>query len=369
MRKKLLKGVLPALLLLLGTLSLLLRSSAAASGAGEGIALCIRSVIPSLFPFFVVSSAAVSMGYAEKISGRAEGFMEKLFCLPGACALPLTLSLISGSPAGVRSVGEMYRRGEIEKSHAERLLGFCNNCSPGFIIGMVGAGILGSVSAGIYLYAIHILSSLAFGAISALFCKDAPIRKGNRTHEKRKPPEPAAAFTDAVTSSWGAVLSVCAFVVFFSVVTALLKDLGAPQLCADCLSRTFGFDRGAVLSLFTGFFEMTAGVSSISGGDLRLRLILCSLILGWSGLSSLCQAAAVAESAGLSAKNCLRGKAFQGLFSAAATIITCPLLTERISDAFMPIAGGMTSGLSLPFSLFLMGILFAWTALIAVLAR
>ena len=53
-------------LCLLGVMALLLVSSAAAGEAvRRGLALCARSVVPALFPYFVVSGLFTSLGFAE----------------------------------------------------------------------------------------------------------------------------------------------------------------------------------------------------------------------------------------------------------------------------------------------------------------
>ena len=56
----------------------------------------------------------------------------------------------------------------IGKEEAERLLGFCNNSGPAFIVGAVGAGIFGSPSVGLALYGIHILSESGSPAIKSV---------------------------------------------------------------------------------------------------------------------------------------------------------------------------------------------------------
>ena len=45
---------------------------AAVSGA---LALCAKNVIPSLFPFLVVSSLLTAMGFGDWLSAPLEGFM------------------------------------------------------------------------------------------------------------------------------------------------------------------------------------------------------------------------------------------------------------------------------------------------------
>jgi len=44
---------------------LLVQAQTAADAVREGIDLCLRAVIPSLFPFFAVSSLLVSLGAAD----------------------------------------------------------------------------------------------------------------------------------------------------------------------------------------------------------------------------------------------------------------------------------------------------------------
>ena len=43
-----------------GMLLLILDSKTAVTGAWDGIELCLRTVIPSLFPFFIISAALTS---------------------------------------------------------------------------------------------------------------------------------------------------------------------------------------------------------------------------------------------------------------------------------------------------------------------
>ena len=49
---------------------LLLRPQEAAQAVREGLALCAGTVIPSLFPFFVVVSLLLQLGLAEALQGH-----------------------------------------------------------------------------------------------------------------------------------------------------------------------------------------------------------------------------------------------------------------------------------------------------------
>ena len=64
--------------------------------------------------------------------------------------------------------------GELPRQEAELLLGFCDNCGPAFLLGYVGAGVLGDARAGAYLYLIHVLSALLAGMVLSLLGQGAP---------------------------------------------------------------------------------------------------------------------------------------------------------------------------------------------------
>ncbi len=131
---------------------LLWRSAVAAEAVRWGLTLCARSVIPALFPYFVVSGLFISLGFADGVGRRLEPLIRRLFGVGGAGASAFFLGLLGGYPVGGRTVGQLYRAGRLSKDEAERLLAFCNNAGPSFILGVVGAGCFGSLRTGIYLY-------------------------------------------------------------------------------------------------------------------------------------------------------------------------------------------------------------------------
>ena len=190
---------------------LLLRPQEAAQAVREGLALCAGTVIPSLFPFFVVVSLLLQLGLAEALQGLCGPFMGPLFRMRGVCALPLLAGLLGGYPAGARTAAELFQQGRLSQQEAELLLGFCDNCGPAFLLGYVGAGVLGDARAGAYLYLIHVLSALLAGMVLCRLCPgQGPVLPGGRTAARSVP------FPQALTAAGGgavtATLNICAFV-------------------------------------------------------------------------------------------------------------------------------------------------------------
>ena len=270
-----------------------------ASVAG-GLRLCAGTVIPALFPFLVVTTLLLSLGFGEWVSPALAGFM-RLFRLPGAASSALLLGLVGGYPIGAKTAADLYQGGLVTQEEGERLLAFCNNSNPVFLISVLGVGIFGSVRAGIWLWLIHIASALFTGLLFRWSGKPA----------KRQPlssPSPfravslSSAFVGAVKSSLAGMLSVSAFVVFFYVLVQPLRALGGRL--------------GTLLVGVTELFSVTPLLENSPFG-----FVLAAGLAGWGGLSVLCQTAAVLDGSGLSLRNGALGKAIQGLLSAALALL------------------------------------------------
>ena len=284
--------------LALGALLLWLLADAIAvrSAVEQALELCAQSVIPALFPFLVVTSALLSLGLGELAAPWLAGLMEPLFRVPGAGSAALVLGLVGGYPIGAATAGRLYQEGAVSRQEGERLLTFCNNSNPVFLISVLGVGVFGSVRTGIWLWLIHVLSALLTGLA---------FRGHGKTAGRRPLTKPAAfravslpmALVEAVESSLRGMLSVCAFVTFFYVLARPLAALGGRA--------------GAALVGLVELFSLTPLLTADTWG-----FVLAAGMAGWGGFSVLCQTAAVLEGSGLSARYCLRGKAVQGMLSA-----------------------------------------------------
>ena len=69
-------------------------AGAVRDSVAEALALCARSVVPSLFPFLVASSALLALGFGELAAPWLAGLMEPLFRVPGAGSAALVLGLV-----------------------------------------------------------------------------------------------------------------------------------------------------------------------------------------------------------------------------------------------------------------------------------
>lgn len=323
--------------LLLSTLALLFYPQESMEAARDGLRLCYNVIIPSLFPFFVLSALVVELGLAGYLGRLLEGMMRPLFNVSGACASAFALGFIGGYPVGAKTAINLYEKGMCTKTEAERLLSFCNNSGPAFILGVVGAGVFGSSRVGLLLYLAHAAASVCIGILFRFYKRGsrgkAEPRPAPQFHAQRF----TVAFTGSIKNSFLSTLNICAFVVFFTVVIRMLSLAGVLTGAAGVLGALLsplGFDAQWAERLFIGVIEISSGVWSLSGtGALAGRLSLAAFMLGWAGVSVHCQVLSFIGGSGLSVRTYIVGKSLHGALSAAFIAVLFRVLPFELPAA------------------------------------
>ena len=316
-------GWLTGLGLLACAAGLVLYPQESVEAAGEGLRLCLEVIVPSLLPFFVVSGLTVELGLAARLGRFLEPVMRRLFNVSGPCAAAFLLGFIGGYPVGARTAIALYREGACTREEAERLLSFCNNSGPAFILGVVGAGVFSDDRVGLLLYLAHTLASVLTGLCFRFWKRGAASTRlpAARRAERARPPF-AGAFTGAVKSAFSSALSISGFVVFFTVLIRLLFLTGLLPLLARgaaALLGPLGLTEKAAEQLLTGVVELCSGVWSLKGAasSLTAGAAMAAFMLGWAGLSIHSQTLSFLADSGLSSGTYFLGKLLHGLFSAA----------------------------------------------------
>lgn len=271
----------------------------------DALYMCYEFIIPTLFPFFVVSGLLIYSGFAGVLSKYSQGIMRPLFNVAPTGAAAFVLGIISGFPTGAICAKDLYKSGNLSKSEAERLLAFCNNSGPLFIIGSIGVAVLGKPIYGVILYLIHIVSSIIVGIIFSRYNKDKHISPPTRINQK----EMTVPQVISVSLNEGAksIITVCFSIVFFSATSRALFDL-IP------ISQSLS-------AILYGICEFSTGALGIGNLELDVvyKLILVSFIVGFSGLCVHIQVMAVTADSGLSLKPYILGKTLHSIIAAAIT--------------------------------------------------
>ena len=259
--------------------ALVLGTDVAAVKVRDSLVLCVRSVIPSIFPLAVIANM-LSLGSGGEVLGRLLGKPLKLiFGVSENAALAVVLGFICGFPIGAVAASKLYARGLISKGEFCRLMTFINNPSATFVINAVGASMLGSRNIGIAIYICVLLSACLTGIISRFFIKDT-LPSLNTSHAHA--PSFSSIAVSSVSSAATAMLNVCAYAVFFSAFVGVLSS----TLSAVSLPEKY-------VALFFGIFELVGGVGEIARVGGNAAPFATAAICSWSGLSVMMQIASV----------------------------------------------------------------------------
>lgn len=264
-----------------GMLMLILDGKTALTGAQVGMDLCIRTVIPALFPFFVLSSLLVT-----GIDGRWLRPLGRFCRIPKGAEPLLLVGLLGGYPTGAQCVAQGYRNGQLSKHQAERMLAFCNNAGPSFLFGMV-AQMFDYPRYAWLLWVIHILSAILVarmipaGDLSPVSVSVSRIR-----------------LPQALAKAVSTTSLVCGWVILFRVLITFLD-----RWVLWLLPNT-------VQVLLVGLLELSNGCCALGSiQNTALRFLVCSGLLAFGGVCVTMQTRSVTE--GLSLKPYLLGKLLQ----------------------------------------------------------
>lgn len=234
-------------------------------GVRRGLTLCGTAVIPSLLPFLVLCTFFVRSGLCALAGEKLEKLTRRLLRLPGAAAGAVLLGLAGGYPVGVRMTAQLLDAGSVTRSQAQRMCLFCVAAGPAFVTGTVGAAMLGSRAAGWLLFGALTCANLTIG-ILLRFTDEEPSVLAPRVVKQPF----ARSFCESVADAGGSMLPLCAWVLLFSGICAVLErtppGMSTPLICV---------------------LEVTNGCRMAAENGLSLPVL--AAILGFGGLSVHCQ--------------------------------------------------------------------------------
>ncbi len=268
----------------MGLLALILDGRTALTGAAEGIDLCIRRVIPSLFPFlFLCSILTEALWGGNLVILQPIG---RIIGIPWGGESLLIAGFLGGYPAGAQAIADAYRTGRLAKQDSEHLLTCCSNAGPAFLFGMIASQFpdRGTVWA---LWAIQILSALITG-----------LRTDKRSEQPCVLTPKSGSVSQILTRTVKTMGLICGWILLFRILFAFL------------LRWALWYFPAEIQVMITGLLELSNGCCALSAVENEeLRFLICSGMLSFGGLCVAMQTASVIGE--LSIKPYLQGKAAQ----------------------------------------------------------
>ncbi len=286
-----------------------------------GVNLVVKTIIPTIFPFSVICNLLISydgVGLYSKILGP---ILCKPLKLSKSSSFPIVASFLSGYPLGCKYCCDLYSLGYINRSEFERLLNIASNASPMFIIGSIGATMLGDIRLGFILLIGNYLSSIIVGILTindskaSLTWKELPKNNINVNF--------GSALKSALDNGINTTLQVGAFVVLFSIIISIIKNNTYISIVFYNIEEFLNLPKYSIYGLFLGSVEFTNGCKLITTLPLTLpfKLAIISFICSFSGLSVIAQISSFVYKYDISIAKYSFIKFIQGVISFSITFI------------------------------------------------
>ena len=258
------------------TLLLLITDAPTASnGAFAGIELCMKVLIPSLFPFFLTITYTNELITGHTFPGLR--FLGRILKLPSGGESILFLGFLGGYPVGAKLISDQYRNKQISKRAAQILLGYCSNAGPAFIFGITGL-LFANKWAPVFLWLTHMISAVITGYM-------LPKPNADRISVSKTG---KMSLSGAMQSSIQTCAAVCGWVITFKIMESYLS-----KWLSNHTSPMLMYILQGLLELSNGCIALQTLTSE------ALRYILVSGFLAFGGICVLLQTASVTQELGI----------------------------------------------------------------------
>ena len=260
----------------------------------EGMRLAVGCVIPSSFPFMIISDIYVAYGSPENL--RLLGMIfSRAFGISESGLGAFICGNVGGFPIGAKMCADAYASGALDKREAERLIPLSNNPSCAFVIGGVGIGMWGDIRVGFVLLISVYLATVICGVVT----RDK-LNKNDFIYNNVRQ---NYSLVESVKKSGSSSVSIISFICLFSVACGVIKKR---------IKNAF------LLYPIYSILEVTNAVKILSvSSDFSpvLRLSICAFALGFGGISVGMQSSFFVSQAGLKMKNYYLVKLLEGLLA------------------------------------------------------
>lgn len=116
---------------------MLISPKAVFNGASEGLLLWFQIILPTLFPFILITNLLLSTDSIHYISGAAGALLSRIFKVSENGSFAMIVGFLCGYPMGAKVTADLITSGYISDDEGKYLLSFCNNTSPVFILNFI----------------------------------------------------------------------------------------------------------------------------------------------------------------------------------------------------------------------------------------
>ena len=254
----------------------------------EASLLFFKKVFITIFPFVILCDFLIYFNYHIFIKGIFGKIINKIFNIDSNTSIIFILSIFSSHPSNAIYIKNLLDNKIINIKVANRILIYTYFPSIAFVIGVIGVSLYNSFKIGLMLWIICFINNILIG----LF-----LRKDNVYIESINNETKNISFFECFKLSIIKAINTSFIILGNLIVFTIIINLIVNYISIN----------PTILSVLTGFLELTSGVISISLLDIpfNVKFALTSLILNFSSLSILFQSFSILSSYKINIKKTL----------------------------------------------------------------
>ena len=254
----------------------------------EASLLFFKKVFITIFPFVILCDFLIYFNYHIFIKGIFGKIINKIFNIDSNTSIIFILSIFSSHPSNAIYIKNLLDNKIIDIKVANRILIYTYFPSIAFVIGVIGVSLYNSFKIGLILWIICFINNILIG----LF-----LRKDNVYIESINNETKNISFFECFKLSIIKAINTSFIILGNLIVFTIIINLIVNYISIN----------PTILSVLTGFLELTSGVISISLLDIpfNVKFALTSLILNFSSLSILFQSFSILSSYKINIKKTL----------------------------------------------------------------
>ncbi len=273
--------------------------------------LWVKNIIPSLFPFFIISDILVNYDITRYIPKFIKRIFRYIFNISDNGLTIFLLSIISGFPSNAKITRTMLEKRNIDTNEANHILIFSHFSNPLFILITIPIFFFHNENVGLILLISHYLSNIILG----ILVRNKNIIRKNNCSKRIDNNDFSIVFINSIKKSINTITTIGGIVTVFLVLASLITHF---------LSLNFYNSM-----LFKGIMEMTIGIDSLVKLKLPLiyKLTITSMFLAFGGLSIHMQVINEIMDTSIKYNYYLKGRIIQMVISGLLTYIICLFCT------------------------------------------
>ena len=257
----------------------------------KGLMLWFNIIIPTLFPFILISNLLIYMPLLNHFNPAAYVFL---------------MGSLSGYPMGAKAAADMTGRGRMTQQEGNMLLLYCNNASPMFILGYVCTSLLKAPT-----LFLPMLAALYVGNFINLFMMTRAMKRNKKNKRGRSltctpyslnhQALSFSFFDDCIMKTAELLVKIGGYIIFTSIPITLLASMKLTH---------------PIYLYAISLIELSNGCALISSMAVPMELkfaLLCALV-SFGSLSVLGQTGSLIKNT-LSMKTYALGKVMNGVIS------------------------------------------------------